>query len=127
MADYRTPIGKVRGLGAAKSGPAHWLHQRITAIANLVLVIWFVASLVRLAGANYATVIWWVRDPLVTVLLVALIANLFYHLWLGLKVPIEDYVKNAAAKLTAVIALTFASVALALLGIVSVLKISLGG
>lgn len=127
MAEFRTPIARARGLGAAKAGPHHWWHQRITAIANILLVIWFVVSVVLLAGADYTTIVWWMRDPVVAVLLVVFIANMFYHLWLGLKVPIEDYVRAPAAKLAAFLALTFGCVLLALLGILAVLKIFFGG
>jgi len=127
MAEFRTPIARARGLGAAKAGPHHWWHQRLTAVANILLMIWFTVSVIMLAGANYTTVVWWVRDPLISVLLVAFIANLFYHLWLGLRVPIEDYVHTPGTKLIAVVALTFGCVVIALLGILSVLKISFGG
>lgn len=124
---FRTPLARARGLGAAKAGPHHWWHQRLTAIANLLLMIWFVASVVALAGADYTTIVWWIRDPVTSVLLVAFLANLFYHLWLGLRVPIEDYVPRPAPRLAAILALTFVSVGLALLGIISVLKVSFGG
>jgi len=127
MAEFRTPLARARGLGAAKAGPHHWWHQRLTAIANILLMIWFVVSVVSLAGADYTTIVWWVRDPVVTVLLVAFIANLFYHLWLGLRVPIEDYVDAPGTKIAAVLALSFVTILFALLGIISVLKVSLGG
>jgi len=127
MAEFRTPLARARGLGAAKAGPHHWWHQRLTAIANILLMIGFVGSVVSLAGADYTTIVWWVRDPVVTVLLVAFIANLFYHLWLGLRVPIEDYVDAPGTKIAAVLALSFVTILFALLGIISVLKVSLGG
>lgn len=127
MPKFRTPIAKARGWGSAHSGARHWMHQRITAIINLVLLLWFAGSVVSLAGAGYADIIWWVRDPIVTVLLVLLIANLFYHIRLGVQVVIEDYVHKEGTKALSLILLTMATLVLALLGIVSVLKVSFGG
>ena len=103
------------------------MHQRVTAVINLLLLLWFAGSVVSLAGAGYADIIWWVRDPIVTVLLVLLIANLFYHIRLGLQVVIEDYVKSDGTKALSLILLTMVTLVLALLGIVSVLKVSFGG
>jgi succinate dehydrogenase / fumarate reductase membrane anchor subunit len=127
MPKFRTPIAKARGLGSAHSGARHWMHQRITAVINLVLLLWFAGSVVSLAGAGYADIIWWVRDPIVTVLLVLLIANLFYHIRLGVQVVIEDYVHKEGTKALSLILLTMVTLVLALLGIVSVLKVSFGG
>ena len=56
-----TPIGRVRGLGSAKSGTGHWWQQRVTAVGNLILVVWFIVSLVRLPGLDYAAVVLWLR------------------------------------------------------------------
>lgn len=127
MSKLRTPIAKARGQGSAHSGVHHWIHQRVTAIINLVLLLWFAGSVVSLAGAGYADIIWWVRDPIVTVLLVLLLANLFYHIRLGVQVVIEDYVKNNGIKALSMVLLTAVTLVLALLGIVSVLKVSFGG
>ncbi|GEQ99738.1 succinate dehydrogenase, hydrophobic membrane anchor protein [Iodidimonas gelatinilytica] len=127
MSKFRTPISKVRGFGSAKSGAVHWWHQKMTAIANLFLVLWFAFSIMSLGGADYATFIWWVRDPLVTVLLVLMITSLFYHFRLGLQVVIEDYVHNEGTKAVSLIALNLVTAGLALLGILSVLKVSFGG
>ncbi len=127
MSKFRTPIATARGLGSARSGARHWMHQRVTAVINLLLLLWFAGSVVSLAGAGYADIIWWVRDPIVTVLLVLLIANLFYHIRLGLQVVIEDYVKSDGTKALSLILLTMVTLVLALLGIVSVLKVSFGG
>lgn len=127
MSDFRTPLSKVRGLGAAGDGVQHWWLQRVTAVANIPLMIWFVVSAVALSGADYGTVVVWMQNPIVTVLLVLTIASLFYHIRLGLQVVVEDYVHQEGTKLACLIALTFATVALGLLGIVSVLRVSFGG
>ncbi len=127
MTDSRSPIARARGLGAAGQGTRHWLHQRLTGLANLVLVFWFASSIVALAGADYTTVVWWIRDPVVSVLLLLLLASSFYHLSLGLRVVIEDYVSGEGLKLFLIYAVGALSILLALLGGLSVLKIALGG
>lgn len=127
MTDFRSPIARARGLGAAKEGPRHWLHQRLTGLANLVLMLWFLGSVVALTGADYTTVVWWMRDPLVSVLLLCLLASSFYHLALGLRVVIEDYVTGEGMKLALIWAVGAFSILLALLGGLAVLKIALGG
>lgn len=126
MSKFRTPISRVRGLGPAGSGAHHWWLQKVTAVSNLLLVLWFVASIVTLAGADYPAIVWWIRDPLVSLLLIALVVSLFWHLRLGLQVAIEDYVRSESVKLISLVALSFGCVAAALLAIISILKISLG-
>ncbi len=127
MTDSRSPIARARGLGAAREGTRHWLHQRLTGLANLVLVFWFASSVAALAGADYTTVVWWIRDPVVSVLLLLLLASGFYHLSLGLRVVIEDYVSGEGLKLLLIYAVAALSLLLALLGGLAVLKIALGG
>ena len=121
-----TEIGRVRGLGAAKSGTHHWWLQRLTAIGNLLLVIWLIVSLLRLPNYDYATVTTWLKQPLAAVPMLLLVVSIFWHLRLGLQVLIEDYVHDAGAKVASLVALNFFAVAGGLVGVVSILKIVLG-
>ncbi len=122
----RSPIVRVRGLGAARTGVGHWSAQRLTAIANVLLVLWFVFSTLVLAGAGYAEVRGWLASPLSASLMILLIISVFYHARLGLQVVVEDYVHGEAAKLAALIAIPLVIFALAVTCIVAVLKVSLG-
>lgn len=123
----RTPLGRVRGLGSAKEGVGHWWLQRLTSVALVPLILWFVASLVGLIGADHRIFAAWVSQPLNAILMTVLLAVGFYHLQLGLQVVIEDYVHHEAAKLASLIVMKFAAALLALAGIFSVLKIAFGG
>ena len=123
---FRTRLGRVRGLGSARAGTAHWWGQRLTALAMLPLVFWFVVSLVALAGAPHAAVVAWIKGPITPVLLVALIVAVFYHLALGVQVVAEDYIHTEWRKLAVIITVKFASLLAALTGIVAVLRIALG-
>ena len=37
--DMRTPLAKVRGLGSAREGTGHFWRQRLTAVANIPLML----------------------------------------------------------------------------------------
>jgi succinate dehydrogenase / fumarate reductase membrane anchor subunit len=87
-----TRLGAVRGLGSARSGSHHWWLQRVTALGNILLVLWFLFSLIRLPGLDHQTVVTWLSQPIVAVPMALLVVNVFWHFRLGLQVVIEDYV-----------------------------------
>lgn len=120
-----TELGRVRGLGAAKSGVSHWWLQRVTAVANLGLLLWFIGSIVRLPSLDYAVVTLWLQQPIVAVPMLLLIVSVFWHLRLGVQVMLEDYV-HGAPRILAMLALNFYTLAGAAAAIFAVLKISLG-
>jgi succinate dehydrogenase / fumarate reductase membrane anchor subunit len=122
----RSPLGRVRGLGAAKEGVGHWWAQRLTSLALIPLSVWFVASVVALTGADYASVRSWIGSPVVAGLLVLLIVATFYHAALGLQVVIEDYVHHEGAKLAALLAVNGLAILLALAGVLAVLAVLFG-
>jgi succinate dehydrogenase / fumarate reductase membrane anchor subunit len=121
----RSPLGRARGLGSARAGSHHWWAQRLTALALVPLTLWFIFSVIRLAGASHHEVIDWLSGPLTLGLMLALIVATFHHLQLGVQVVIEDYVHDERFKIGAVLAVKALSVLLALVCIVSVLKIGL--
>ena len=121
-----TQLGRVRGLGTAKSGTGHWWQQRVTAIANLVLMAWFIVSLVRLPNLEHQTVVAWLQQPIAASPLLLLIASVFYHFRLGVQVMLEDYVHHEGNKVLAMMLLNFFVVALAFTAVFSVLKIAFG-
>ncbi len=123
----RSDLGRVRGLGSAKEGVAHWWAQRVTAVALVPLKMWFLASLASLAGAEAAAVRAWVANPFVAVTLVLLIGVTFYHALLGMQVVIEDYIHAEWVKVSLIMGIKFGGVALAAVGIFAVLKIALAG
>lgn len=127
MKKFRTPLNQVRGLGSAKEGTHHWWLQRLTAVALIPLSLWFVASLITIADADYLSVVEWMRSPIVTVLLLCLIWVLFHHAQLGVQVVLEDYVHSEWLKVASIVALKFAVVVLGLLSAIAVLKVSFGG
>lgn len=120
-----TDLGRVRGLGAAKDGVHHWWLQRVTAVANIVLVLWFIFSLVRLPALDYSSVTLWLRQPVAAVPMLLLIVSVFWHFRLGVQVLIEDYV-HGPARIIAMLALSFYTLAGAAAAVFAVFKIALG-
>jgi succinate dehydrogenase / fumarate reductase membrane anchor subunit len=123
----RTPLGKVRGLGSAKSGTEHFWHQRLTAIANIPLSIFLVIFCVMHVGSSQADMAAAIANPLVALMLVFTIISVTWHMRLGMQVIIEDYVHSEGVKLLALLGNTFFCGAVALTGLFAVLKISFGG
>jgi succinate dehydrogenase / fumarate reductase membrane anchor subunit len=121
----RSQLGRVRGLGAAGTGVAHWWGQRVTAIALLPLSLYFVASVLLLSGATRAGMAAYMGEPWNAVLFLLLIVTLFYHLALGLQVIVEDYVHKESSKLATLLVIKGVILFCALASIVSVLKLAL--
>lgn len=121
-----TTIGRVRGLGSAHSGSAHWLQERFTAIASLIVSLYLLFSLLMLPSFNYLTVKAWISHPVpATATILFVIAN-FWHARSGLLVVIEDYVHEHGAKFAVVTALNLAAFAGAAFGVLSIVRLALG-
>jgi succinate dehydrogenase / fumarate reductase, membrane anchor subunit len=121
----RSPLGRARGLGATHGGSAHWWAQRVTAIALVPLGIWFVFSVIGLAGAPRDAMVAWISSPVSLSLMLALIVATFYHMAIGLQVVVEDYVHAEPAKMASLLLVRAVTTLLALICIVSALKIGL--
>ncbi|HUZ73277.1 MAG TPA: succinate dehydrogenase, hydrophobic membrane anchor protein [Stellaceae bacterium] len=123
----RSPLGRAVGLGSAKEGVQHWWAQRLTALALVPLLLWFVAGLVAHIGADRAAVVRWLGAPLPAIAMALLLIAGLYHMALGVQVVIEDYVHTEWVKLTALVVDRFAALVLAVAGLFAVLRIALGG
>jgi succinate dehydrogenase / fumarate reductase membrane anchor subunit len=123
----RSPLGHARGLGSAKSGTSHWWAQRLTAIALVPLVIWFVVSMIAVTGADHAAAVAFISSPINAVLLLLLIFATFRHGALGLQVVIEDYVHTKWLELALIIGVKFAAIFLGVASAYAVIAIALGG
>jgi succinate dehydrogenase / fumarate reductase membrane anchor subunit len=126
MTEHRTPLARVRGLGSAKTGTAHFWHQRLTAVANVPLTIAFVLIVVALLGRNHAAAQQILGTPLVAIVMLLFIGSVTYHMRLGMQVIIEDYVHEETAKLALIMLNTFFAVAVALASAYAIFKLSFG-
>ena len=125
MTDLRSPLSRVKGLGSAREGTTHFWHQRLTALLLIPLVLWLGFGIAALP-LDHATLVSWVQQPLVTVALVLLIMALFYHAQLGLQTVIEDYVSSHSSRTLVLLLSNLFCLLFGIVGVVSVLKISLG-
>jgi succinate dehydrogenase / fumarate reductase membrane anchor subunit len=127
MAGYRTPLGRVRGLGAAKHGVGHFIGQRVSAVAMIFLILWGVYAALGLAQADYATARGWMASPWHALPLAFLLSVGLYHGQLGMRVVIEDYIHKPATKNVLLILSLFACWLGAAIGDFSILKVAFGG
>ena len=121
-----TPLKRVRGLGAAHGGTETFWRQRMTAIANIPLVLFLILSIITHIGATYDEVHAYLARPLVALALLALVVSAAIHMRIGLKEIIEDYVHGEGAKIVAILLATFFAAGVGLACVVAILKISLG-
>ncbi|MEX1060769.1 MAG: succinate dehydrogenase, hydrophobic membrane anchor protein [Methyloceanibacter sp.] len=120
-----TPLKRVRGLGAARHGTETFWRQRMTAVANVPLVLFLILSIVTHIGAGYTETKAYLAQPLVALALLALVVSAAIHMRIGLKEIIEDYV-HGGAKVVAILLATFFAAGVGLASVVAILKISLG-
>lgn len=123
----RTPLGRVRGLGSAKSGTGHFWLQRVTAVSNLILTVIFVFIVIALVGRPYPAAMALLTNPLVSILMLLFILSACIHMRLGMQVVIEDYIHEEGPKVLAVMANTFFAIAVGAASVYAVLKLSFGG
>lgn len=126
-ADNLSSPARVQDLGSAREGARQWWMQRMTAVALIPLTLWLAASLLHHVTDDYATLTAWLRTSLAAVLMVLLLMASCYHVAVGLKVIVEDYVHVERVKIAAVALIHLLSVALAVAGIFATLRIALTG
>jgi succinate dehydrogenase / fumarate reductase membrane anchor subunit len=124
MTDYRTPLSKVRGLGSAKSGVGHFIAQRVTAIALVVLVPVFLFQLAKHGGGDYEAARAWVGSVPGAIVTLLTMTAAFYHMRLGLQVVIEDYIHKSGTKAALLIVNTLIAAGLWIAVVYSVLRIA---
>ncbi len=124
--NMRTPLKKVYHLGSAKEGASHFWLQRVSAVANLFLVIYLMGLIISLAGADYITVREALSYPLTALLLLLLILSGVIHMRLGMQTIIEDYIESEGTKIVALMLNTFFSVFIGAASVWAVLKLSFG-
>ena len=127
LGDSSSQLGKVRGLGSAREGGEHWIGERVSSIALLLLGAWLIASLLFLPALDHATVSEWLRTPLGAVPMTLFVITSFYHGLDGLKVVVDDYVDDEGNRFALNTALLFLAVGGAAFALFALAKVALGG
>jgi len=123
----RSPLSKAIGLGSAKHGFSHWWLQRVTAIALVPLVVWFVVSVISLIGGSHSDAVTWLSSPFNATIMLLFVLSALFHGQTGLQVVIEDYIHIKWLNLSLLLLIKFAAAIMAVLATISVLKVVLGG
>ena len=124
--DSSTPLGRVRGLGPSGHGGEHWVRERLTSAALLLLGTWFVASLLLLPGLDHKTVADWLRSAGGAVPMALFVIAVFIHAIDGLKVVVDDYVHDASNNFFLNGLILFAGIGGAALALFSLAKVAFG-
>ncbi|QDM40147.1 MULTISPECIES: succinate dehydrogenase, hydrophobic membrane anchor protein [Bacteria] len=122
-----TELGRVRGLGSARTGAHHWLIQRFTAIGNILGGLFLAFGLALLPSHDFAAMKDWVASPLPALVLALWVPNVFWHARHGLQILVDDYVHDAGNHLAISIVLNILAVVGAGLGVLSIIRLALSG
>jgi succinate dehydrogenase / fumarate reductase membrane anchor subunit len=127
MANMRTPLGKVRGLGSAREGTGHFWRQRLTAVANIPLILLFLGFLISINGSDYATVRAAFANPFVSLMFALVLFSALYHMRLGMQAIIEDYIHGEGMKLALIMLNTFFAILVGAACAYALIKLAFGG
>ena len=122
----RTPLRRVRGLGAAHAGTHDFWHQRITSVAGIPLCIAAIVIAIGLLGRSHAAVVQILGSPLVAIIMLLFIIDIVYHMWIGMQEIIVDYVHEDKLKLATLLANTFFCFTVGFASAFAILKLSFG-
>jgi succinate dehydrogenase / fumarate reductase membrane anchor subunit len=127
LGESATQLGRVRGLGPAGEGGEHWIRERILSIAQLLLGIWLIASLLFLPSLDRATLVEWLRSAGGAVPMALFVVTAFWHAIDGLKVAVDDYVHDEGNRFAVNTLVLFAGVGGGAIALFALLRIALGG
>jgi succinate dehydrogenase / fumarate reductase membrane anchor subunit len=127
MTDFRTPLSRARGSGAAGHGASHWVAERVSSIALIPLTLWMVYAALVVSKSDYAVVVSFVRQPVNAVLIVLVLVVSGWHMHAGARVVVEDYMHKMLGRSALLVLNLFVAVLVTALAVFSVLKVALGG
>ena len=126
LGESATPLGRVRGLGASGEGGEHWLRERVTSLALLLLGSWLLASLLILPDFDQSTLVEWLRMPSAAVPMALFVISSFIHALDGMKVIVDDYQGDEGGRMTWHIVSLFLHVGAGALALYALARIAFG-
>jgi len=133
---FKSSLGKAIGRGSAKEGSHHWLAQRISAVALIILVLWIISVVFKFSGTDMSGMtsedmhkfaLDWYSSLFNSLMSIFFVIAIFFHGALGIQVVIEDYVHNERAKVLSIIIMKLLCTASAIAGVFSIFSIYLKG
>ena len=122
----RSPLGRVLGLGSAREGVGHWWALRLSSVALVPLMLWFLVSLAALGTLDHAVVADFLHAPFNAFLTLLLIGAMAYHSYLGVGVVVEDYVHAPFTRIVVLVVSRFVHLAAGAAAAFAVLRIVFG-
>ena len=122
----KTPLANARRFGSAHEGLHHWVMQRVTAVSNLLLLIWLIGSSVYLLDKGPQGFYAFLHDPINAMMMAAFLLSATLHMMLGLQVVIEDYIHKTSSKIILMLLLKFTGWGALIVAFFSLAKIVLG-
>ena len=122
----RTPLGRVKSLGSARSGTSDFFRQRITAVGMILLIVPAIIIIMTILGGNQATTSQILGNPLVAIIMILFIIASVWHMKIGMQVVLEDYIHDEKLKLALVIGNHFFCWSVGLVSIYAIIKLSSG-
>jgi succinate dehydrogenase / fumarate reductase membrane anchor subunit len=119
----RSPLGKVRGLGSARSGTHSWITMRMTSLALIPLTLYVLIGFADAVASGYPGAYAWLQSPIASTFTILMLLAGLHHGASGLREVIEDYIHNHGAKIGLVFLVNFVAAVLAVLGTLSVAKV----
>jgi succinate dehydrogenase / fumarate reductase membrane anchor subunit len=127
MTSYRTDRSRAQGLGSAHHGAGTWIKERVSSIILVPLTLWGLWSAALLSGSGFRGAVDWMQVPLNAVLLLLTVGVSLYHMQLGMRVIVEDYIHKPFSKAGLLIINFVVCLALGVAAAFSILKVAFGG
>ncbi len=124
---FRSPLSRARGHGSAKDGVGQWIALRVTAVALVPLALFFLATMVAMAGASYEDARAYLSQPLISLGYVLLIVAGFWHLKIGLGEVVADYIGKESTRVFLLLAINFLAYGLGAACLLAVLRLYVTG
>src|SRR5258706_45963 len=91
----RTPLSRVRYLGASHSGTSDFWRQRLTGVAMTLLIVPVIAVVLMLLGRNQAGAAQILGSLPIAIIMLLFIVASAWHMKIGMQVVIEDGLRTA--------------------------------
>ncbi len=124
MSPYRTDLGRARGLGSAKHGVGHFIAERVSSVALILLTLWLLWAAMVIAGGGFEAARGLLASPVNAALAVLVIVVGLYHAMIGMRVIVEDYIHKPATKALLLMLNALVGWGAAAIATVSLLKIA---